>query len=71
MGKVAKVSDKQPDSVTKKIMKIYKNYGLDINPMSDEEFARMKELYRQKKENIDEDLKKSEKFYKEYSEDII
>lgn len=63
--------EKKMDSITKKIIKIYQNYGLDISDMSVEEFDRMKEMYQQKKSDIDADLKQSEKFINDFSEDIL
>ncbi len=65
-------TDKKADPVTKKIMRIFKNYGLDINSMSDDEFERMKGLYRNKTASeLDKDLEASEVFSEEYSENII
>jgi hypothetical protein len=65
------LSEKQKDPVTKKIVKMYKNYGLDVNSMSDEEFNRMREMYQKQKADIDEDLEKSEVYSEEFSEKII
>ena len=64
------MSEIKPDSITKKLIKIFKNYGLNINSMSDEEFMRMSDLY-EKNNSIDEDLRNSEEASDEYSEDII
>lgn len=68
-----KKDDDSKDIVTKKIIKMYQNYGIDVADMSDEEFNRIKESYTnpKTKSNIDTDLKKSEQFIEIYKEDII
>jgi hypothetical protein len=63
---------KKVDPITKKIIRMLKNFGLDVNSMSDAEFERIKKLYQSKPAvNLDEDLEASEKFSEEFSEDIV
>ncbi len=65
------MSDTKIDSVTKKIIEIYKNYGLDTSNMSEEEFERIKELYLVMNADVDGDLIKSKKFTTIFSDDIL
>jgi len=62
---------KHKDSITKKIQKMYSNYGMDTSGMSDDEFQRIREMYLSLKKDIDSDLKNSEKFKDVFSEDIL
>lgn len=64
------MSDNKSDTLIKKILRMYKNYGLDISDMSEEEFIRVRREY-EKKCSIDKDLKESEKFADKFTEDII
>ena len=50
---------------------MYKNYGIDISNMAEEEFERMKELYVHRGEDIDFHLKESEKYSGKFVEDIL
>jgi hypothetical protein len=59
------------DTLTKKILKLYKNYGLDVSSISDEEIERIKPSYKKKGNNIDSDLKKSEDYIDEFAGNII
>ena len=59
------------DPLSKKIEKMYHNYGIDTSDMSDEEFQRMKDQYLAKKQNLDHDLRESEKFKERFADDIV
>ena len=59
------------DAISKKIIKMYKNYGLDVSNMTDDEIDKIREYYVENKAKLREDLKFSEKFIEEYSEKII
>ena len=61
----------EKDALTKKIEKMYQNYGIDTSSMSDEEFERMKEQYLIKGKDINSDLKESEKFKERFVNDIV
>lgn len=65
------ISENKLDALTKKIIKMYKNYGLDVSNMSDEEVSRIREKYDKMGTNIDEDLKKSEKYSGNFSDHIL
>ena len=65
------MSDSKPDTLTRKIMKLYKNYGLDVSNMSDEEIIRIKEEYKKQNSNIDKDLKESEKYSDRFVDNIL
>lgn len=64
------MSEKPLDSLTKKIIRLYKNYGLNIANMSEDELLRIKKKYL-KSGKIDDDLKLSEKYIDKFSEDIL
>lgn len=70
---LSKKNGEKKDGVTKKIIKIYQNYGIDISDMSDEEFERIKKSYTNPKSelDLDSDLEKSEKYIERFREDII
>lgn len=57
--------------IIKKIMKMYENYGIDVSNMAEEEFERIKDLYKQSQKDLDADLKKSEKYKGLFDEDIM
>jgi len=59
------------DKTTKKLIKIYQNYGIDISGMSDDEFERMRKLYELKGSDIDKDLNESKKYTDKFSDDIL
>ena len=61
----------EKDSLTKKIEKMYHNYGIDTSNMSDEEFERMREQYLDKGKDIDADLRESERFKERFADDIV
>lgn len=65
------MSESKLDVLTKKIIKMYKNYGLDVSNMSDEEISRIREKYEKMGSNIDNDLKKSEKYSGNFSDHIL
>jgi hypothetical protein len=65
------MSESKPDALTKKIIKIYKNYGLDVSNMSDEEISRIRGKYESSESNIDDDLKKSERYSERFSDNIL
>lgn len=69
MSKKNKVQKK--DILSRKIEKIYHNYGIDTSDMTEEEFDRIKVEYLFGKSNIDKDLKESEKFKNIFKEDIV
>jgi hypothetical protein len=67
-----KEKKEETDPVIRKITKMYENYGMDISNMSEEEFERIKQLYRNtNKADLDADLKKSEKFKDRFADDIM
>lgn len=70
---MSKKNGEKKDDITKKIIKIYQNYGIDIADMSDEEFDRIKKSYinPENELNLDVDLEKSEKYIEKFKEDII
>jgi hypothetical protein len=61
----------EKDALSKKIEKMYQNYGLDTSNMTDDEFERMKSQYINNGKNIDVDLKESEKFKERFANDIV
>lgn len=65
------MSDSKPDSLTRKILKIYKNYGLDVSNVSDEEISRIRKSYEKLAKDIDADLKESEIFSGKFADNII
>lgn len=65
------MSESKPDILTKKILKMYKNYGLDVSNMSDEEISRIREKYEKVGSSIDKDLKESERFSDKFSDNIL
>jgi len=65
------MSDNKADPFLKKLIRLYKNYGLDISNMSEEEVERIRDRYDRTESSLDIDLKKSEKYSNKYAEDII
>ena len=53
------ISKKKEEQVKKKIFKIYENYGIDIEEITDEEVKRLTEYYSKNLKKLDLDLKKS------------
>ena len=53
------ISKKKEEQVKKKIFKIYENYGIDIEDITDEEVKRLTEYYSKNLKKLDLDLKKS------------
>ena len=71
MNNKGKEEEKDIDPVVKKIIKMYENYGIDVSNISEEEFDRIKNLYKSTKKDINSDLKNSEKFKGRFDDDII
>ena len=59
------------DSLARKIIKMYANYGMDTTGMAEDELERLKEIYSDGKSNIDADLKQSEKYAGKFVDDIL
>lgn len=65
------MSESKPDILIKKIIKMYKNYGLDVSNMSDEELSRIKKAYIDGDLSIDKDLRSSEKYSGKFIDNIL
>lgn len=63
-------SDKK-DSLTRKIEKLYRNYGISTENIADDELERLKDMYKRKGQSIDKDLKESEKYKERFEDDTI
>jgi len=61
----------EKDSISKKLEKMYQNYGINTSDMSDDEFDRIKESYLKEGKDLDDDLKKSEQFKERFENDIV
>jgi len=59
------------DNLSKKIEKMYRNYGIDTSDMTEDEFSRMKKLYLDGGKSIDKDLKDSEQYKERFADDIV
>lgn len=59
------------DSDIKKIKKLYENYGINTDEMDEEELERLFHQYKSSKQNLDQDLKNSEKFSSTFEDDDI
>jgi hypothetical protein len=59
------------DDLTKKIEKIYLNYGIDISDIDEDELERLKQKYAQNKKQLEQDLKESEKHKDSFVDDVI
>lgn len=59
------------DNITKKIIKIYQNYGIDVSSMSDDEFERIRKMYEKLGADIDKDLNNSEQHSSKFVENIL
>ncbi len=57
------------DEIIKKLEKMYQNYWIDTSNMDEEEWERLRKQYLKK--DLDSDLKKSEKYKDQFSEDIV
>lgn len=56
----------------KKIRKLYENYGINTSDMSDDELDRLYHQYKEKKGELEKDLKESEKWAKVFKDqDLI
>lgn len=66
-----KKNQPEKDAITKKIEKLYQNYGIDVSEMDDEEFERLRSSYRNRGKDIDKDLESSEKFKDRFIDDIV
>lgn len=53
------IKNNKAEQVKKKIFKIYENYGIDIEDITDEEIKRLIEYYSKDLKKLDLDLKKS------------
>ena len=63
--------DSGNEAFVKKLEQMYQNYGIDTSNMSDDEFERLRKMYRRKGRDIDKDLKDSEKFKDRFENDIV
>lgn len=52
-------SSKKEEQIKKKIFKIYENYGVDIEDITEEELSRLYKYYSKDTKKLDLDLKKS------------
>lgn len=59
------------DTLSRKIEKMYQNYGLDTSNMSEDEFDRMKQSYLDDLGDIDSDLRASEQHKERFANDIV
>lgn len=59
------------DLEIRKIKKIYQNYGINTDDMSEEELDRLYHDYRKGKSNLESDIKDSEKYSSTFTEDDI
>ena len=59
------------DLIKEKIVSLYKNYGIDIDEMGDEEFGRLIKQYLRGISDIDEDFTDSDKHSDKFSEDDL
>ncbi len=59
------------DLEVRKIKKIYQNYGINTDDMSDDEFERLYQAYQDKKSDIENDIKKSEEHSSKFNDDEI
>tara|TARA_A100001011_G_scaffold346876_1_gene383568 strand:+ start:486 stop:686 length:201 start_codon:yes stop_codon:yes gene_type:complete len=53
-------SDSQESSVEEKVNKIYQNYGIEVNEMSDDDLTIVYGWYRKNLDALSKDLKRSE-----------
>lgn len=51
--------DKGLQQIKKKILKIYENYDVDIDEITEDEISRLIKYYSKNKKKLDADLKKS------------
>lgn len=66
------MSDKKKESDLKKIVQIFKNFGLDTGSMSEEEVERIYKNYKiQADSDLNQDFESSKKYYDDYGEEII
>lgn len=68
---MSKKGQKEKDDLTRKIERLYQNYGIDTSNMEEDELDRLKSSYKKKAKSIDEDLKKSEIHKDKYTDDIV
>lgn len=71
MSRINNSKKKEKDALTKKIEKLFQNYGLDTTNMSDDEFERLKRFYKKNRKNIEQDLQTSEQYKDKFSDDIV
>ena len=71
MKRRAERADKKLESFTRKVERLYHNYGMNTADMSDDEFQRICDSYKVNEKNIDRDLRESEKHKERFTEDII
>jgi hypothetical protein len=63
--------EKERSEFSKKLERLYENYGIDTSSMEDDEFERLGKAYISSGKNIDDDLKESEKYRGKFSDDIV
>lgn len=51
--------DKNLQQIKKKILKIYENYDVDVDEITEDEISRLIKYYSKNKKKLDADLKKS------------
>lgn len=66
-----KKSAPEKDALIKKLEKMYQNYGIDISEMDEEEFERLRQSYRERPQELEHDLEKSEQFKDRFVDDIV
>jgi hypothetical protein len=66
-----KLKKEDVESIKGKVELLYKNYGIDIDEMSDEELGRIIKHYLGNVSNIDEDFLKSKRHSEKFSEDDL
>lgn len=59
------------DLEIKKIKKIYQNYGINTDDMSDDELERLYHEYRKGRGNLEADIETSQKHSSTFTEDDI
>lgn len=63
---------KEKDALSKKLEKLYRNYGIDISEIEEDELERLKEAYSSGKNSIENDLRDSEQHRDKFVEmDLI
>ncbi len=68
---MSKVSDNEIRELKKKIKELYKNYGIDIGDMNDEELGRIVRQYLSGASDIDIDFLESQRHSDKFSEEEL